>query len=352
MTGRTSSSASAPVVIARVATAHPNRRMTRAEAATGIIRLTGDERRVRALANGSCIDERAIALSADEIERLDGIEERNRIYARLAPPLAVEAAAGVLRGEVDVGCLTTTSCTGYMVPGWDGTLVETLSLPRDAVRLPITEAGCSGGVLAVARAADYLRSRPGQRALAVSAELCSLAFHACLDEGNLISTLIFADGAGAALLSSDDQPRSGLEILDSMSYLVPEARHVLGFDLTDRGFYPILGRELARALPAPTLGAATTLLDRNRLSLRDVDFWLLHPGGPRVLERLEQALGVERCRDRWSWESLRSNGNTSSAAIFDVLRRYLADPSAPGGTGVVAAFGPGLSIELLLVRRC
>ena len=231
------------------------------------------------------------------------------------------------------------------------TLVQELPLGCDTVRLPITQAGCSGGALALARAADYLRSRPGSAALAVSCELCSLAFQTSADEGILTSALIFADGAGAALLDSDPEAE-GLEIIDSVSLLAPAPAAVLGFDLTDGGFYPLLSRELVDVLPPASGVAIERLLRPHGLAIPDIDFWLLHPGGARILSRLEEALGIERCLTHWSWDSMAAHGNTSSAAVFDVIRRYLADESAPGGWGVIAAFGPGISIELLLVRRC
>jgi alkylresorcinol/alkylpyrone synthase len=312
---------------------------------------TGDPRRAAALARGTMIDQRALALPVSEIGSLGTIEERNNIYASLAPPLALDASRKAL---ADRPCdfLVTTSCTGFMSPGWDVNLVEELPLPRETPRLPITQAGCAGGVVAMARAADYMRSRPGSSALAVSSEICSLAFHADPEEGNLTSTLIFGDGAGAALMDSNSTGDGGLEVVDSASILVPNARAHLGFDLTDRGFYPLLTRALVGVLPGATAAAAMPLLARHGLRMSDIAFWLLHPGGARIITGLEQCLRLNPESTRWSRESMREFGNTSSAAIFDVIRRFLADPNAPRGWGIAAAFGPGVSVELLLVRSC
>jgi alkylresorcinol/alkylpyrone synthase len=182
--------------------------------------------------------------------------------------------------------------------------------------------------------------------VAVSVELCSLSFHAGGGEGNITSSLIFGDGAGAVVL--EPGPGTGLEVLDSMSMLIPGTQDALGFDLTDSGFYPVLTRELVTLLPSPTTAAAARLLARNGLCAADVNAWLLHPGGARILRGLERYLQLPRSATHWSWESMGEFGNTSSAAIFDVLRRYLDD--SPRGIAVVAAFGPGVSIELLLVR--
>ncbi len=353
---RSSSSHSAaegrvPVRIARVAVAHPPYRVTQHEAARAIAMHASDPRRVAALARGTHIDERALAIPPGDLVSLGAAGARNDIYRALAPALAMQAVRGVLgEGDAsDLGCLVTSSCTGYTVPSWGVGIAEAFALPRSATRLPITEAGCAGGAVAIARAVDQLRAREGAGGLAASVELCSLAFHPGGGDGNLTSTLIFGDGAGAALLRTDDGP--GLTVIDSVSALIPDSQDALGFDLTDRGFYPVVSRELATLIPAPTEAAIAVLLERNGLAGDEVGAWLLHPGGPRILTALERGLGLAPHETRWSWDSMRAYGNTSSAAIFDVLRRYFHERTA-GEYAVVAAFGPGISIELLLLRAC
>jgi predicted naringenin-chalcone synthase len=339
------------VAITRVVTAQPPYSVSRDESVARIAAATHELRRVEAIAKGSRIDRRATAVPPSEVGALGTIAERNAVYKQVAPPLAIEVARAALADAVEpLGLLLTSSCTGYMVPGWDVQIVEELSLPTDVVRLPLTQAGCSGGVLALSRGAEYLRAHPDRSALAAAVELCSLAFHPSAEPGNLVSALLFGDGAGAALLESGSE--DGLRIVDSLSALVPCSQDALGFDLTDRGFYPLLALDLSSMLPAPTLAAAARLLDRNGLQPRDLSFALLHPGGPRILDDLLQAFALPERAAGWSYDSLRELGNTSSAAIFDVIRRYLADEDAPRGWGLVAAFGPGVSIELLLVQRC
>lgn len=338
------------VRIVSAGVAHPPHRVPQVEAARQIGLLAGDPRRVAAIARGTKIASRAATLPPDELAKLGGIEERNWIYQQTVPGLAREAARSAL-GETPrerVGCLVTSSCTGYSVPGWGVRLVEEVGLRCDTARLPITEAGCAGGAVALVHAANYVRAHPGSSALAVAAELCTLSFHAGGDEGNITSTLIFGDGAGACLLQAGNGP--GLRVLDSMTTLIPGTQHALGFDLTGHGFYPVLKRELAALLPPAVEAASARLLGRNELSPADVGAWLLHPGGARILSGIETRLGLMRESTRWSWESMRDYGNTSSAAIFDVIRRYLDSPPRQG-PAVIAAFGPGVSIELLLVIR-
>jgi alkylresorcinol/alkylpyrone synthase len=329
--------------------AHPPYRISREEAARRIGARAGDPRRVEAIARGTCIEERAVALPPDEIEQLQSAEARNDIYHRIAPVIAGEAVRAAL-GEADPGtvaCLITSSCTGYTVPSWSVRLARECGLGPETMRLPITEAGCAGGAVALARATEHLQARGGEAALVVATELCSLAFHPGGDAGNITSTLIFGDGAGAALLRRGSGP--GLEVLDSSTFVISGSEGDLGFSLTDRGFYPLLSRRLTAILTAPTSDAVQRLLQRHHLRTTDIGAWLLHPGGARILEGLEQALQLSRSQTRWSWASMREFGNTSSAAIFDVLRRYLENAIA-GEYALLAAFGPGVAIELMLLR--
>jgi predicted naringenin-chalcone synthase len=341
------------VRIVRAATAYPRYRLVQEDAARGLGLLLGEQRRVAALARGSRVRKRAFCLPPDDLPRLGSIEQRNAVYAREAPRLALAAASAALEGRAArPRFLAALSCTGYVVPGWDAQLAQELALPCDATRLPITTAGCSAGVLGLARAADYLRSRPGESALVVACELCSLAFQADAGDGNLTSALLFGDGAGAAVLEAGGRETGGLEVVESISVLAPASSSVLGFGLSDNGFYPLLGRELVELVPPATERALERLLRPRGLAAVDVGFWLLHPGGPRILSRLEAALGIDCARTRWSWDALAGHGNTSSAAVFEVISRYLADAAAPRGWGIVAAFGPGVTVEMLLVRRC
>ena len=340
--------------IARVATAFPPHRVKQEEAARRIGIASGEPRRVAAIARGSHIQERALVLPAEDIGRLSSIEARNHIYEQHAPALALEAARRVLEDH-DVSCIglvVCVSCTGYMVPGWDVQLVQELKLSPHTTRLPITQAGCAGGVVGLSRAADYLRAHPDRTALVVATELCSLAFHADPDPGNLTAALIFGDGAAAAVLDNDPAADDGIEVVDALSTLLPETQRDIGFDLTDAGLFPVLSRELADILAIPTRDTIVGLLARHGLKPHDVGFWLVHAGGAAILSGIERALCLPCDALRWSWDSLSTRGNLSSASVLDVTSRYLDDASAARGWGIVLAFGPGVSIETLLVRRC
>ncbi len=340
-----------PVRIVNAAVVHPQHQVAQDDAVEYIARLGGDRRRLGALARGAGIASRYVSLPPEALATLDRIEARNARYREIAPSLSVRSAAMAM-GEcdpADIGCVATSSCTGYMLPGWSVDIVDGLGLQPGTARTPVTEAGCAGGVVALSRAVDHLRFRQGAAALVVATELCSLALQRSHDEGNLAASLLFGDGSGACLLASGAGP--GLTIIDAASTLLPGTRHLLGFDLTDHGFFPVLRRELVEQLVPAAVTAAEALLQRHGLRPEDVAAWLLHPGGARILAGIERRAGLVRSQTRWSWDSLEHCGNMSSVAVIDVIRRYLDDDAAPGGYGIVAAFGPGVSIELLLVRR-
>jgi alkylresorcinol/alkylpyrone synthase len=278
------------------------------------------------------------------------VAERNQVYRKLAPGLALEAVSGVLAPDgPEPAALVTTSCTGYHLPGWGASLVHQLGLPGDIFRLPITESGCAGGAVAIRAAAQAAVAMRGS-ALAVSVELCSLSLHVDDDPGNLTCAMLFGDGAGAARLETG--PGTGLRILGASSMLIPGTEDLLGFELRNTGLYPILQRELPRILAPATARTVASLLARNGLRISDVSAWLFHPGGAAILQALERGLRLPEGATRWSWDSLRENGNTSSAAIFDVIRRYMGDGPRSGELAIVAAFGPGVAVELLLVQAC
>lgn len=347
MTGSAGAPAT-PVRITSAAAAHPRRRLSGDDTSRYLQTVFG-VRRPERLVRSTRIEQRALAVTPEELDAYPSIERRNRLYQRLAPPLAARASTRALCGvsRSTVRFIATSSCTGYSLPGLSVRLSTCLDLPADAARLPITEAGCAGGVVGIARAADHLLAAGDGSALAVSSEICSLAFHVKHDADLLRSALVFGDGAGAALLQAGAGP--GFEIVDAMSLLVPGTEDVLGFDLRDAGLTPVLRRELVDIVAPATRRAASSLLDGHGVAIRDLSAVLVHPGGARILERLQDVLGVESERMRWSWQSLREYGNTSSAAIFDVLRRAFCDPPEPGWC-LAAAFGPGVSLELLLLR--
>jgi alkylresorcinol/alkylpyrone synthase len=260
------------------------------------------------------------------------------------------AAARVAPDQIDL--VITVSCTGIMIPSLDAHLVADLGLRRDVRRLPLTELGCSGGAAALARAHDFLRGFPAARVLVVAVELPSLSLQrGDVSPANLVSTALFGDGAAAAVLAGGDVADApGLAVLETLAHVFPGTTGALGFELRDDGFHSVLSKEVPALLKTEIAALVRTLAGRRGLGRDELSFFVLHPGGRKILGVVEEELVLSRDDTRASWDVLRDHGNQSSASVLFVLEQATARRPARGARGLLAAFGPGLSVELLLLE--
>ena len=284
---------------------------------------------------------------------LGDIQERYHEHA-LALGREVAAAAlrraGVSGSEVDL--IITVSCTGIMIPSLDAYLVDDLGLRPDVRRLPITELGCCGGAAALARARDFLVGFPDACALVVAVELPSLSMQrADLTLANLVATALFGDGAAAVVMSGGGRaPASGLRVLETLSHIFPESTYALGFDLKTDGFHSVLSKDIPVLLRSGIKRLVDTLAGRRGLVRGDLGCFIMHPGGRKILDVVSEELGLSRADAQPSWDVLRNYGNQSSASVLFVLHEWLQKRRPePGVNGILAAFGPGLTTELLLL---
>jgi alkylresorcinol/alkylpyrone synthase len=309
---------------------------------------------VMELFDNALVDSRFSVAPVAELGVRRGLTELMGIYQQHAVPLAQQVAAAALdRAGLrprDVDLVITTSCTGVMLPSLDAHLVNDLGLRSDVRRLPITELGCLAGASALARAYDFLRGRPDAHVLVVAVELPTLSFQReDTSVANLVSTALFGDGAAAAVLGG--RAGGGLAVVDTQAHLFPATLGTLGYDLRDDGFHVVLGPELPAVVAGGIGDVVDDLLRRARVPRAELEFFLLHPGGRRVLTAVERALGLGPAQTAPSWAVMRDFGNLSSATVLFLLEDWLARPAArPGAHGLLGAFGPGFSTELLLLR--
>jgi alkylresorcinol/alkylpyrone synthase len=256
--------------------------------------------------------------------------------------------AGVPAETVDF--LITVSCTGVMMPSLDAYLVNELGLRNDVRRLPITELGCAGGAAALSRARDFVTAYPECTVLVVVVELPTLTFQP--DDGsmaNLVACALFGDGAAAAIVRGDGA--EGARIVDSASHLFRDSYDALGFDLRDGGLHVVLGSHLPSLVRGEVGTIVERFLGRHELKPDDIGFWVIHPGGKKLIQQIEEALGLSRIRTQPTWDVLRECGNLSSASVLFVLARWMAMcPRRSGEFGVMMSFGPGFGAELLLLQ--
>lgn len=307
------------------------------------------------LARATGVEKRHLAAVPDHLIRLRSMRERSEEYERAAVQMAGAALRRCLeksRAPIrDIGLLITVSTTGFVVPWLDVHLVGELGLRADIRRLPAAAGGCAGSIAAVAVASDYVNVRK-KLAAVVAVEVPSV----CLQpqdttRANMIASALFGDGAGACLISGDDSA-AGFEILGGTSYIVPHSRQEIRVVMGETGVSVTLSRELPRLIKQHLRPSVDAFLDAQGASAREIEFYVVHPGGPRVLKAVASSLGLQNGELWASWEVLRSVGNTSSASVFFVMHELVRHrPPKAGGIGLLIGIGPGLSFELMLVRH-
>jgi alkylresorcinol/alkylpyrone synthase len=344
----------APAVrLAGLGTATPPRRVSRQEIVEVLPRIWPELARRASLLIDPAADEGYRHLLRDPAEMVDALplSQQTARYVDAAPELAAAAAERALAAAGDrreaIGLLVVSSCTGFILPGLDAHLLPRLGLRPDVRRLPMVQLGCAGGAGGLAHAADWARTHPGQQALVVAVELPSLTFRPgdhSLD--NLLSALVFGDGAGAGVLEADgDDPAGGLHVGRARSVLVPHSVNALGYDLADDGYRVILSRRL----PAILAAALPALIDEfcGRGAAAGLDAVALHPGGRAIIDAVAGCLGLRDTQLAATRAVMRTTGNTSSAAIFFVLEELAASLPSRSGSGLILGLGPGLNVELL-----
>ncbi len=322
--------------------------------------LAADPDRRRLLARlhaSSGVRSRHLALPLDQYAGLTSFGLANDHFVRIGTELAERAATQALRASgidpAEVDFLMVTSVTGVAAPSIDAALVPRVGLRPDVKRLPSFGLGCSGGAGGIARVHDYLAGHPDGVGLLVSVELCSLTIqHGDGSTANLVASGLFGDGAAAVVMVGDEHPTRSPDapvVLDTRSRLHPGTQDGLGWRVTDSGFRIVLSAGLP-ALIEESLGQEVVgLLEPYDLKPRDVAAWIVHAGGPRILEAVARALDLDHDALTLSRRSLASVGNVSSASVLHVLSLALEDHS-PGGVAVMMAFGPGVSTDLVLLR--
>jgi len=302
------------------------------------------------------VDTRHLALTIEEYEGLTNWKQANDHWISIATDLGSEAlAAACARAEIDprkIGALFFVSVTGVASPSIDAKIINRLSLSPQIKRVPIFGLGCVAGAAGIARAADYVRGFPDQVAAVVSVELCSLTLQQeDLSVANLISSGLFGDGAAAVLVAGANVGLEGPRVLATQSVFYPDSEQVMGWDISDKGFRIVLSREVPEVVDQHLAHDVDAFLQSQGRTRADIETWILHTGGPRILEATAKALALPAGALDTSWECLRRTGNLSSASVLCVLEEFLMNKRPAAGTySLLAAMGPGFCSELVLLQ--
>jgi 1,3,6,8-tetrahydroxynaphthalene synthase len=300
------------------------------------------------------VRKRHIVQPIEETLKHPGFEVRNRIYeaeAKRRVPPVIKAALrnGGVRIE-DINLLIYVSCTGFMMPSLTAWLVNEMGFRLDVRQMPIAQLGCAAGGAAINRAHDFCNAYPHCNALIVSCEFCSLCYQPDDDDiGSLLSDALFGDAVAAAVVRGVGTPEiAGVTLENNGSYLIPHTEGWISYEVKPTGFHFRLDKRVPGTME-PIAPALRELVEAQGWDVTQLGFYIIHAGGPRILDDLTKFLGVDPHAFRYSRATLTEYGNIASAVVFDALGRCFADGgAAPGSGGVIAGFGPGITAEMSL----
>jgi alkylresorcinol/alkylpyrone synthase len=302
---------------------------------------------------------RHLALPIEEYDALTTWGKANDAWIRVAQEVGEEAVRDALAraglDTSDISAFLFVTVTGVATPSIDARLMNRLALRPEVKRMPIFGLGCVAGAAGIARAADYVRAYPDQVALLLSVELCSLTIQReDLSIPNLIASGLFGDGAAAVLVTGDERSTGGPggpRIAGSRSVFYRDSERVMGWDISETGFRIVLSADVPQVVRDHLRGDVDSFLAEHGLTRKDIASWVCHPGGPKVLEAMEETLELPENALAVTWKSLQEVGNLSSTSVLLVLADTLeCHRPPPGSWGMLLAMGPGFCSELVLLQ--
>ncbi|TMW71095.1 type III polyketide synthase [Alteribacter natronophilus] len=296
------------------------------------------------------------------------LEEKNDLYIAESIRLGVNAVSKCLEpnefhtapvpySEIDAIILVSSS--GFATPTLDARIMNELPFSPHTKRIPIWGLGCAGGAAGMSRAYEYCLAYPEAKVLVLCIELCSITFQRNdTRKSNLVGTSLFADGVACALVTGDEAELSAGEsklealpsILGTQSTLMPQSEDVMGWDVKDTGLHVIFSRDIPTVIREWLRPNVETFLEKRGLRQEDIDHFVAHPGGRKVLEAYEASLGYSEQMTEIPRRVLNENGNMSSPTVLYVLKETMLQQPAAGSQGIMTALGPGFSSEMLHVK--
>ncbi|MFI9009372.1 type III polyketide synthase [Actinosynnema sp. NPDC053489] len=280
-----------------------------------------------------------------------GFAARNALYEKEAksrvPDVVRRALGHADLAVTDIDLIVYVSCTGFTMPSMTAWLINTMGFRHSTRQLPIAQLGCAAGGAAINRAHDFCTAYPGSNVLVVACEFCSLLYQPTdLAVGNLLSNGLFGDALAAAVVRGEGG--DGVRIERNSSRLVPDTESWISYEVRETGFHFLLDKRVPGTMSvlAP---AMRDMAEPHGWDIAGLDFYIVHAGGPRILDDLGRYLRLPRSTFRYSRRTLAERGNVASVVVFDALARLFADGGAEhGARGVIAGFGPGITAEIAL----
>jgi len=278
-----------------------------------------------------------------------GFEVRNRIYEEHAkarvPEVIRKALANAELNESDIDAIIYVSCTGFMMPPLTSWLINNLGFRLDTRQIPIAQLGCAAGGAAINRAHDFCVAHPNANALIVSCEFCSLCYQPPDDDvGSLLSDGLFGDAVGAAVVRGSGG--TGMALGSNGCHLIPNTEDWISYAVKSTGFHFQLDKRVPTTME-PLAPVLRSLVEKQGWDVSKLAFYIIHAGGPRILDDLCKFLEVDGHAFRHSRTTLTEYGNIASAVVLDAMDRLFAEGGVEDqGRGVIAGFGPGITAEM------
>ncbi|MCG9881722.1 MAG: type III polyketide synthase [Bacteroidia bacterium] len=281
-----------------------------------------------------------------------GISERMELYFKHALPLAIEAAKGALLNQNPTHIISV-SCTGMAAPGLDLMLLEELNLAHDTHRSSVNFMGCYAYFHALKMADAFCRADKNAHVLIVGVELCTLHFNRKKDTDQIAANLLFADGAAACIVSAQKPNHTTYFSVDSFySRVVPQGKQDMAWRISEQGFLMTLSAYIPQLLQSNIKSILQEMLQKNQLQNQAISHWGIHPGGRKILDYIQSELGIQPHDLSSSYQVLSEVGNLSSVTLLFVLKKILEKENYnPNQTCFSAGFGPGLTIETMLLNK-
>ncbi|KMK75322.1 type III polyketide synthase [Alkalihalobacillus pseudalcaliphilus] len=328
--------------------------------------FTDIQRLLPVFQNGQ-IENRYFSMPMDWFEKDHSLEEKNNLYIKLGVDYSVKAILACLESneflkekvEVsEIDALILVSSSGMSTPSLDARIMNQLPFSAHTKRMPLWGLGCAGGAIGMSRAMEYCLAYPEQNVLVCCVELCSLTFQRNdRTKSNLIGTSLFADGVACALVCGEHSPlvqRVNIPVwprmLASYSTLMPDSEEIMGWDVKDSGLHVVFSRDIPHVVQNWFKPNVEEFLHQKGLEVEQVDVFVAHPGGKKVLDAYEAALGISQELTLEAREILRYNGNMSSPTVLYVLEECMKKQRHHGEVGLMAALGPGFCSELVLLN--
>ncbi|MEQ9376194.1 MAG: type III polyketide synthase [Imperialibacter sp.] len=308
---------------------------------------------------GAAVDDFIFYPKNERLEPFPTISSRMERYRQEALPLCQKAVSDLEKAigltpnwQNEVTHLVTVSCTGMYAPGLDLELLQQLGLAGDVQRTAINFMGCYAAFNAMKVADNICRSHNGAQVLVVCVELCTLHFQNKPTEDNLLANALFADGAVAMLIAGKKKNGVNLKLANFHCDVDTTGETDMAWQIGDFGFEMKLSAYVPDIVKGGIGRLTEKLLRQHGGSVAAVDYFAIHPGGKRILESIEEAIGIEKAQNWAAYEILREFGNMSSPTVLFVLKRIIESLSEKDeGKKVLSfAFGPGLTLESMLLE--